>query len=82
MSFFKSVRIFFCGPTPEEAFQNGRNCVDETLKVAFPEDKAHEAGRLFDLASGGFNTTDAHHAFDRGVNDRLVELGYGHLRGM
>lgn len=73
---FKKLLRFFTGPTPGEAYQNGRNCADETLRAAFPEDRAHEAGRLFDRASGGFNETDAHHAFDRGVTDRLIELGY------
>lgn len=71
---FKKLIKFFKGPTPEEAYQNGRRCVIERLeKVA---DKEAESLHLFLMAAGGFNTTAAHREFDRGVVDQLITLGY------
>lgn len=75
---FKAIKRFFCGPTPEEAYQNGRNCVDTMLAegAAQGRDKALVAEHIYAMGSGGFNETSAHRAFDRGVNERLDELGY------
>lgn len=71
---FAKLRKFFCGPTPEEAYANGARLVDAELAKA--ADQAAEAEHLYAMASGGFNTTEAHRQFDRGVNDRLDALGF------
>lgn len=71
---WKALVKFFKGPTPEEAYENGRRCARESIAKA--EDKSAEADHLFNLASGGFNTTKAHREFDRGVEEQLHELGY------
>lgn len=62
------------GPTPEEAYEAGRNCAAEAIKTA--KDKSSEADHLYNLAAGGFNTTKAHREFDRGIEDQLHEMGY------
>ena len=71
---FKAIVRFFRGPSVDEAYQNGRKCVDEALANA--QDQQDEAQHLYHLASGGFNSKPYHYAFDSGVKDRLDELGY------
>lgn len=68
---FERLRRFFLGPAPQEAYGRGRAYVDFERPTS--KDKAD---RLFALASGGFNVSEAERAFDRGVQDRLGELGF------
>lgn len=70
----KALVRFFKGSTPLEAYENGRRCA--RLSIAQAQDKSAEADHLYNLSSGGFNTTQAHREFDRGVNKQLHELGY------
>lgn len=70
---------FFTGPTAAEAYARGRKFARTQVEVAmFPHT---EAERMYDQASGGFNTTEAHREFDRGVRDELDAQGYGFLDG-
>lgn len=73
-SLWGKVVKFFRRPTPEEAYQSGRELAHQS--VACSANPAAEACHLFHLASGGFNTTDSHRAFDRGITDALTEMGY------
>ena len=73
---FQKLIKFFKGPTPEEAYRNGRRCVMDALNSVAPEGKREEANHLYAMASGGFNSTAAHRAFDQGVRDKLAALGY------
>lgn len=76
MTLWKRFLNWFKSDNPEEAYERGRQCVRKTLDNCKPEDLLSEADRLFDLCSGGFNTTASHHAFDRGVNDQLTAMGF------
>lgn len=71
---FKRLIRWFTGPSPEEAYQDGRNCAEKYMRNA--ADKNAMADELFDKASGGFNTKPQHFAFDRGVIDYLNDMGY------
>lgn len=71
---FKRIIKFFKGNTPEEAYEAGKRTAIETLDKAF--DKHQAADHLLAMASGDFNTTPGHRAFDRGVRDQLDKMGY------
>lgn len=73
---WKKFKKWLTGPTPEEAYQNGRSTA--RLEIIKADDDKATAEHLFNLASGGFNTTTAHREYDRGVNDQLIELGFKH----
>ena len=71
---FKKLIKWFKGPTPEEAYANGRAVALSEINQA--SDKSRKADHLYNMASGGFNTTEAHRQFDRGIEDQLYEMGY------
>lgn len=73
---WKQLINWFKGPDPTEAYERGRQCVRTTLANCKLKDQLSEADHLHDLSSGGFNTTASHAAFDRGVNDELMSLGF------
>lgn len=61
-------------PDKSDAYIRGKNYVDYELNTygKFP----NVIDRLWAQSSGGFNTTEDHRLFDRGVHDRLKELNY------
>jgi hypothetical protein len=71
---FRKLIKWFKGPTPAEAYEDGRRVARE--EIAKAEDKSREADHLWHMASGGFNETESHREFDRGVQDQLHEIGY------
>ena len=75
---FDSIREWFTGPTPEEAYANGRACCDAHMTKGTLEGVPTHvtADHLYAMAYDGFNMTAAHRAFDKGVQDRLAELGF------
>lgn len=75
---WKKFKSWFFGATPEEAYENGRKTVDTYLRdgMAQGRNPALVAEHLWAMGFGGFNTTKAHREFDRGVQDKLEELGY------
>lgn len=73
---WKRLIKWFKGPDPAEAYERGRQFVKSTLANCKPEDLLSEADHLYNLSSGGFNTTASHNAFDRGINDQLWAMGF------
>lgn len=72
---FEYLKSLFKNPTDEEAYESGKKTVDVEMSQT-PHHKQELANKLYGLASGGFNTKPHHNAYDRGVRDRLYELGY------
>jgi len=71
---FSRLIKWFKGPTPAEAYENGRRVARE--EIAKAEDKSREADHLWNMAGGGFNVNKTDHEFDRGLTDQLHEMGY------
>ncbi|MNL65759.1 hypothetical protein D3C87_1901410 [compost metagenome] len=72
------IRKWFSGPTPEEAYVNGEETTDKLLAEgkAAGRDPALVAQHIFAMGFGSFNKTASDRAFDRGIQDRLHELGF------
>ncbi|MNC69225.1 hypothetical protein D3C76_324330 [compost metagenome] len=76
---WSKIKKLFTSPTPEEHYQNGRNTADRLLfeGVAIEGRPAENvAAHIYAMGFGVFNETTADKAFDRGIQDRLNELGY------
>lgn len=75
---FAKIKRFFYGPTPEEAYENGKQCANKMLKDGMAAGKRPDlvAEHIYAMGFGGFNETAAHKAFDRGVQHQLASLGY------
>lgn len=72
MKFWQKILRFFQGPTPEEHYLNGVNMVWSALMAVAPgEQRIAKAQELYHLASGGFNSSEAHRSYDRGVHDAI-----------
>jgi hypothetical protein len=72
-SFLDKVIKWWKGPTDEEMYERGRKEVDATLSSAMRDT---DVEHLFALSHGGFNETPGQNAYDKGVQDRLHELGF------
>lgn len=72
---FAKIARWFKGPTDEEMYAKGIALVDSELKRA-TDDTVGMVENLFALSDGCFNETSAHKAYDRGIRDRLRELGF------
>lgn len=70
----KRLLKFFRGPTPEEAYQNGRRMARDF--IAESADKSAGADHLYYMSDGALNGSFAEREFDRGVEDQLHEMGY------
>jgi hypothetical protein len=78
MTMFNALKRFFCGPTPEEQYLTGRRTADTLLTEGQAEGHPLDcvAEHIYAMGFGAFNDTAADRAFDRGIQDRLSELGY------
>lgn len=74
----KRLIKFFKGPTPEEAFENGKKCVDSMLAEGAEQGRpAHlVAEHIYHMGFGMFNESESEKAFDRGMRARLNELDF------
>lgn len=61
-------------PDKVDAYVKGRNYVDSELQTYGVINVV--INRMWDQSAGGFNETEDHRLFDRGVRDRLTELNY------
>lgn len=74
MSFIKSLFSIFKPKPYVSRYQSGRDTVDSYIKNGELSEK--DANHLYALSDGGFNETTSEHEFDKGVRDRLYELGF------
>lgn len=72
-SFLDKVIKWFRGPTDEDMYESGRMTVDRALS---PSVDLFVVDHLFALSHGGFNETPGQNSYDKGVQDRLHELGF------
>lgn len=72
-SFLDKVIKWFRGPTDEEMYEAGRESVNRALSPPVGE---FVAEHLFALSHGGLNETPGQNSYDKGVQDRLHELGF------
>ncbi len=74
MNFMKSLLSIFTPKPYVPPYQKGRDTVDCYIKNG--ELSKKDADHLYGLSDGGFNETADHREYDRGVRDRLYELGF------
>lgn len=67
------LKRFWRGTVPEN-YQRGRDAAGTI--IAASHNKHADAAQLYRLASGGFDLCPELKAFDRGIIDRLDELGF------
>lgn len=76
-SFLDKVVKWWKGTSDEEMYERGRKAVDTTLSsMVDPSMKELVVEHLFALSDGQFNENSWHVSYDKGVNDRLHELGF------
>lgn len=75
---WKKIKKWFKGPTPEEAYQDGRATAAQILKEQQALGRTDEltAQFIYEMGFGSFNETAHERAFDRGIQDYLRDLGY------
>ncbi len=76
-SLFDKVIKWFRGPTDEEMYERGKESVDTALSSLVDQGMVGlVVEHLFALSDGQFNEDSWHVAYDKGINDRLHELGF------
>lgn len=72
------LKKLFSMPSIEDMYERGKDVVDEALHQGdvMGHREADTVTMLFNQSSGGFNTTENEKTFDKGIQDRLTELGY------
>lgn len=71
---WKFLTNLFCAVPPEQMRERGRQVAKTAIENA--RNPSDEAAHLYALADGGFNTTDGQRAFDAGVREQLLAMGY------
>lgn len=76
-SFISKIISWFKGPTDEEMYERGQNLVDNSISsIVDPSVREVLVENLFSISLGEFNETSGQVAYDKGINDRLRELGF------